>query len=228
MCSLRTRAYQQLFVRPVMARLRSRSRSFLSRSRRREEEDERYVRLDERTDVARHDYYDRRNRVCLRRREDIDRSGGKVDRGVGRHDLHQMHQQEAWQCKGRRDQVVGPKTDPSAVGTGIVGVESGLAVELLRMLATEAHHIMEATRDKPSDAIGYVKWCPRYVQPQGGEPAPGGRQDLHHRCRRCSRLCLHLLGKPGMGNRFCLACAGYSNIPSWYFHDSATCAACRR
>mmetsp|Transcript_33101 Transcript_33101/g.91248 ORF Transcript_33101/g.91248 Transcript_33101/m.91248 type:complete len:97 (+) Transcript_33101:1-291(+) len=95
------------------------------------------------------------------------------------------------------------------------------------MLDTEAHHILDETRDKQSGTIEHVKWCPRYLRPQSDRRAPGGRQDLHHRCRRCSKLCLHLLGKPGTGNRYCLNCAGRRNVPLWYFHDADTCSVCR-
>ena len=90
------------------------------------------------------------------------------------------------------------------------------------MLKIEEHHVIS------SEDITDVEWCPKFVKPEIHGHVRGGKALLHHRCRECRRLCLHLLGRPG-SKRQCLECSGKWNkkyIPVWYYHNS--CKYCRR
>ena len=93
-----------------------------------------------------------------------------------------------------------------------------------KMLKTEDHHIIEKIYDS-SNELTDVLWCPVYVRSDIQRRALGGRSILHHKCRRCRRICFHLLYEKG---RPCLECEGWKlkDIPSWYYHQ--TCRHCRR
>lgn len=79
--------------------------------------------------------------------------------------------------------------------------------ELLNSLKSiEAHHF------KPDGT-----WCPAYVSKR----ANGGKQLLHHKCRKCRKIALHL--SYTNGRRICYVCLGYT-MPAWYIHESCnTC-----
>lgn len=90
-------------------------------------------------------------------------------------------------------------------------------LEIEKMLEIEHHHI----RSK-DESLKEVIWCPRYISRDIRGHIRGGTALLHHRCRRCRRLCLHLTGTPGTTVRLCLECSGWEekHIPSWYYHRS--------
>ena len=89
--------------------------------------------------------------------------------------------------------------------------------EMEKMLDIEDHHVISnSTRD-----LANVEWCPKFVKPDIRGHVRGGKDLLHHRCRDCRRLCLHLLGRPGT-KRQCLECSGKwekKYIPVWYYHN---------
>ena len=99
--------------------------------------------------------------------------------------------------------------------------------ELREMMQIEHHHII-FQEDKRDGIPKFLDWCPQYLDPNIKGHMRGGRQEFHHLCRQCRRLCLHLLGKPGQ-RRICLGCAGYhkDDIPRWYYHDQR-CRHCKR
>ena len=97
-----------------------------------------------------------------------------------------------------------------------------LIEEIKKMLEIEDHHIISS-----EDATN-VEWCPQFVKPDIRGHVRGGKDLLHHRCRYCKRLCLHLLGKPGT-TRLCLECSAKwekKYIPVWYYHNG--CKYCRK
>ena len=100
--------------------------------------------------------------------------------------------------------------------------------EMREMLKIEHHHIIFQEDSKDDELPKHLDWCPQYLDPNLTGHMRGGRQEMHHRCRQCQRLCLHLLGKPGQ-RRMCLGCAGYSkeDIPRWYYHDQR-CRHCKK
>lgn len=93
------------------------------------------------------------------------------------------------------------------------------------MLSTERHHTKYIDRSSSGEVM-YIHWCPRFISPETKGHARGGKSLLHHKCRRCRKLCFHLLGKPGTF-RSCLSCSGYNPryIPDWYYHE--VCRDCR-
>jgi len=96
--------------------------------------------------------------------------------------------------------------------------------EMEKMLDIEDHHVIwNSTSD-----MAKVEWCPKFIKPEIRGHVRGGKDLLHHRCRDCRRLCLHLLGRPGT-KRQCLECSGKFDrnyIPEWYYHKG--CKYCRR
>ena len=89
-----------------------------------------------------------------------------------------------------------------------------LIEEIKDMLKIEDHHVIYF-KD-----ITNVEWCPKFVKPDIRGHVRGGKDLLHHRCRDCRRLCLHLLGRPG-SKRQCLKCSrkwDKKYIPVWYYH----------
>ena len=97
-----------------------------------------------------------------------------------------------------------------------------LIEEIEKMLQIEDHHVISS-----KDATN-VEWCPKFVKPDIKGHVRGGKDELHHRCRHCKRLCLHLLGSPGT-RRLCLECSAKwekKYIPVWYYHNS--CKYCRK
>lgn len=110
---------------------------------------------------------------------------------------------------------------------------SALKKEIKDLLRTEHHHLMKRGKlDSNGDYQG-VEWCYKYLDPNIRGHITGGRAILHHRCRQCNRICLHLLGKYGTGKRMCLKCAASEmgwrekEVPSWYYHDEYECSNCR-
>ena len=97
-----------------------------------------------------------------------------------------------------------------------------LIEKIEEMLKIEKHHVIYF------EDITNVEWCPQFVKPEIRGHVRGGKDLLHHRCRDCGRLCLHLLGRPG-SKRECLKCSGRWDkkyIPVWYYHNG--CKYCRR
>jgi hypothetical protein len=90
--------------------------------------------------------------------------------------------------------------------------------QLNEMLRTEQHHTRYVDRST-SGGIKYVLWCPHYINPDIRGHVRGGTSLLHHRCRKCRKVCFHLLGQPGT-TRLCLGCSRYKEkyIPDWYYH----------
>jgi hypothetical protein len=90
----------------------------------------------------------------------------------------------------------------------------------------------EGNEDSNGD-MNDVEWCYKYLDPNIRGHITGGRAILHHRCRQCNRICLHLLGKYGTGDRMCLECAARDRgwrkeeVPSWYYHMDEICRNCR-
>ena len=100
--------------------------------------------------------------------------------------------------------------------------------QLNEMLSIERHHTRYVDRstsgnftsgNSTSGEVKYVRWCPQYINPDIQGHVRGGTSLLHHRCRRCRKICFHLLGQPGT-TRLCLGCSGYKEkyIPDWYYH----------
>ena len=94
-----------------------------------------------------------------------------------------------------------------------------LIEEIKKMLTIEDHHVISF------EDTANVEWCPKFVKPEIRGRVTGGKALLHHTCRHCRRLCLHLLGRPGTGRRLCLGCHGSAEwekklIPEWYYHNS--------
>ena len=89
-------------------------------------------------------------------------------------------------------------------------------LEIERMLEIEDHHVR-----RKDESLEEVVWCPRYIRPDITGHVRGAKALLHHRCRRCRRLCLHLTGRPGT-MRLCLRCSGWEekHVPDWYYHRS--------
>ena len=91
-----------------------------------------------------------------------------------------------------------------------------LIEEIKEMLKIEEHHVVSF------EEITNVEWCPKFVKPEIHGHVRGGKDLLHHRCRDCGRLCLHLLGLPG-SKRQCLKCSGKWDkkyIAEWYYHSA--------
>ncbi|CAB3984473.1 Hypothetical predicted protein [Paramuricea clavata] len=90
--------------------------------------------------------------------------------------------------------------------------------QLNEMLQMEQHHTRYVDRST-SGEIKFVLWCPQYINPDIRGHVRGGTSLLHHRCRKCRKICFHLLGQPGT-TRLCLGCSGYKEkyIPDWYYH----------
>lgn len=107
---------------------------------------------------------------------------------------------------------------------------SSLTNILEDMLEEERHHIALLQKDS-SGKIVDVMWCPYYVHPEMKGKARGGKAILHHTCRVCHRICLHLLGKPFSSNRRCLGCEENAfrneDIPKWYYHQKK-CSLCKQ
>jgi len=102
---------------------------------------------------------------------------------------------------------------------------SSLKDKVRDIMQTEDHHIVRIVRDTHGE-IDKVVWCPQYVRKNSSKQrAPGGKAMLHHRCRSCRRICLHLLGKYGSSDRKCLECSASKHgwnkheVPTWYYHD---------
>ena len=90
-----------------------------------------------------------------------------------------------------------------------------LMEEIKDMLRIEDHHVIYF------EDISVVEWCPKFIKPEIRGHVRGGKDLLHHRCRDCRRLCLHLLGRPGT-KRQCLECSrnwDKKYIPVWYYHN---------
>lgn len=88
--------------------------------------------------------------------------------------------------------------------------------EMEKMLDIEDHHVIWIS----TSDMAKVEWCPKFIKPDIRGHVRGGKDLLHHRCRVCRRLCLHLLGRPGT-KRQCLECSGKfdrNDIPEWYYH----------
>ena len=97
-----------------------------------------------------------------------------------------------------------------------------LIEEIDEMLQIEDHHVISPKH------ITNVEWCPKFIDPDIRGHIRGGKDLLHHTCRKCRRLCLHLLGRPGT-LRQCLECSGKwekKYIPLWYYHSD--CKYCRK
>ncbi|XP_031574557.1 uncharacterized protein LOC116308308 isoform X1 [Actinia tenebrosa] len=110
---------------------------------------------------------------------------------------------------------------------------SALKGEIKDLLRTEHHHLMKGGKKDENGDINGVEWCYKYLDPTIRGHITGGRAILHHRCRQCNRICLHLLGTYNTGKRMCLACAARDRgwrekeVPSWYFHDERECSNCQ-
>lgn len=110
---------------------------------------------------------------------------------------------------------------------------SALKKEIKDLLRTEHHHLMKRGKMDSNGDIQGVEWCYKYLDPSIRGHITGGRAILHHRCRQCNRICLHLLGKYGTGKRMCLTCAARESgwkekeVPTWYYHDDQECSNCR-
>ena len=91
------------------------------------------------------------------------------------------------------------------------------------LVKIEKHHVTTVSRNKQSNRIEDVIWCPKHME--DGEHCTGGALVLHHTCRACKRMAIHLVDKPG---RPCLSCFGWreADIPSWYYHKP--CKYCRK
>ena len=92
---------------------------------------------------------------------------------------------------------------------------TSLTEEIKSMMQYEDHHIIF------SKETTVVEWCPKYVKPDLKGHVRGGKALLHHTCRYCQRLCLHLLGRPRTPTRYCLECSRRwkkEYIPEWYYH----------
>ena len=95
------------------------------------------------------------------------------------------------------------------------------------ILDHEKHHVVQIYRDS-SGEVKEVAWCPGYIGE--GARCPGGTATLHHTCRVCRKLCLHLLGEPFTSDRRCLNCDengwDIERIPKWYYH-AEKCRYCK-
>eukprot|EP00045_Choanoeca_perplexa_P001490 m.19923 g.19923 ORF g.19923 m.19923 type:complete len:320 (-) comp10977_c0_seq1:44-1003(-) len=97
------------------------------------------------------------------------------------------------------------------------GVSDAKLAEGLRdAIRTEWHHIDEIERNSEGEVVNLV-WGAAFLNPTEKRRAPGGTAVLHHKCRRCKRVALHLLGVPRTPDRYCLACDGHADVPKWYF-----------
>eukprot|EP00050_Salpingoeca_kvevrii_P008259 m.301812 g.301812 ORF g.301812 m.301812 type:complete len:451 (-) comp14934_c0_seq1:136-1488(-) len=104
-----------------------------------------------------------------------------------------------------------------AFPTHFAGVtDPSLEAELRDSVRTEWHHIDAIERDDQGVVVNIV-WCAQYLNPNSGR-ANGGKNELHHKCRRCKRIAVHLLGKPMTRDRYCLECDGRTGVPAWFFH----------
>lgn len=111
-----------------------------------------------------------------------------------------------------------------------VKTSSRLREKIDEIVRKEHHHIVLKERDSSGNFL-HVEWCPKYVRPDTGR-ATGGTALLHHTCRSCKNICLHLLGRYGSSDRKCLVCVAAdhgwhkSEVPEWYFHHHR-CKYCR-
>eukprot|EP00730_Choanoeca_flexa_P009904 TRINITY_DN14336_c0_g1_i1.p1 TRINITY_DN14336_c0_g1~~TRINITY_DN14336_c0_g1_i1.p1 ORF type:complete len:296 (+),score=38.08 TRINITY_DN14336_c0_g1_i1:91-978(+) len=106
----------------------------------------------------------------------------------------------------------GPRVINKVAGVG----DEELLRKLRKAIDTEWHHIDEIVRDEDG-RVTKVTWGAAYLNPYDKRRAPGGTAVLHHKCRRCKRVALHLLGVPRTPDRYCLACDGHKDVPDWYF-----------
>jgi hypothetical protein len=104
--------------------------------------------------------------------------------------------------------------------TKFVGVaaSSKLRQPLAQAIVTEWHHIDAVELNSEGEVIKIV-WGAAYLNPNERRRAPGGTAVLHHKCRRCKRVALNLLGVPRTSDRYCLACDGHTDVPAWYFEN---------
>ena len=102
--------------------------------------------------------------------------------------------------------------------TRFAGVSDDLHAKLAKAVATEWHHI-DAIELNADDEVTSIVWGAAYVNPVERRRAPGGTAVLHHKCRRCKRVSLNLLGVPRTSDRYCLACDGHKDVPSWFFEN---------
>ena len=106
-----------------------------------------------------------------------------------------------------------------------------LTEQIEEFLKIEDHHIENVSSNSKGE-ISYIKWCPKYINPKVKGRVIGGKALLHHRCRRCHQIALHLLGRYGSSDRKCLKCKASEHdwdkhkIPEWYYHDRG-CYHCR-
>jgi hypothetical protein len=107
-----------------------------------------------------------------------------------------------------------------------------LSQQLQRMMDIERHHIISISNHDKNDLDlfrTWVDWCPKYEAIPG---ARGGKGLLHHVCRKCRKVCFHLLDKAdGVQQRVCLGCwrrcHDQSLLPKWYYHHSHDCKICK-
>lgn len=106
-----------------------------------------------------------------------------------------------------------------------------LTEQIEEFLQIEDHHIENVFRNSKG-GINYVKWCPKYINPKIKGRVIGGKALLHHRCRGCHEIVLHLLGRYGSSDRKCLKCKASEHdwdkdkVPEWYYHHRG-CYHCR-
>ncbi|KAG7374319.1 hypothetical protein IV203_013414 [Nitzschia inconspicua] len=108
-----------------------------------------------------------------------------------------------------------------------------LSQKLQRMMDIERHHIISISNHDEDDIDlfrTWIDWCPKYEAVPG---ARGGKGLLHHVCRRCRKVCFHLLDKSdGVKQRLCLGCWVHCHdknlLPNWYYHSPLNCNICKK
>lgn len=88
-------------------------------------------------------------------------------------------------------------------------------INILREFIHEEHHHIKYIQRNSSGEIQNVIWDPRWMK--NNIICPGKKKIKHHICRKCNCIALHLFGKRGTRNRWCLECDGYSDVPKWYY-----------
>lgn len=152
--------------------------------------------------------------------------------------------------RGRRGRtrIPPPRRNPRLTTTATNKDTTARQLQLLQrklqsMLDIERHHIISISHYDHDDLdvqSTWVDWCPRYQAVPGSR---GGTALLHHTCRRCRRLCFHLLDRrtDGVSQRICLGCFFQQQqhnqddeshppgvvIPPWYFHTVGECPICK-
>ena len=157
--------------------------------------------------------FDTKRRSNVREQPKRHRSDDIGDNAKGREANNELSQKEELMSGRKNERIV---VDRSNFKNSRAWPKS-LKEEIEEMLKIEKHHVIYFAED-----ITNVEWCPKFVKPEIHGHVRGGKDLLHHRCRDCRRLCLHLLGRPG-SKRQCLTCSGKWDekyIPVWYYHNS--------